>query len=155
MYSGYYYIGVLNDENNLTHHGIKGMKWGVRRFQNPDGTLTEAGKKRQEQKRTKNENKKEVKRRRNVLRNRRILSDKDLEKEIHRLQLEKQLKDLERNDVRSGQQFVNNVLKQVGTKVVTGALVGATAYGLKAALTKDFNIKEAANFMFPNPNKKK
>lgn len=30
----------------LAHHGIKGQKWGVRRFQNPDGTLTEEGKKR-------------------------------------------------------------------------------------------------------------
>ena len=30
----------------LYHHGIKGMKWGVRRFRNEDGSLTDAGKKR-------------------------------------------------------------------------------------------------------------
>lgn len=30
--------------NELYHHGIKGQKWGVRRFRNEDGTLTEAGK---------------------------------------------------------------------------------------------------------------
>ena len=35
---------VYSDE--LTHHGIKGQKWGTRRWQNPDGTLTEAGKRR-------------------------------------------------------------------------------------------------------------
>lgn len=33
-------------ENELYHHGIKGQKWGVRRYQNPDGSLTLAGKKR-------------------------------------------------------------------------------------------------------------
>jgi len=32
--------------NELYHHGIKGQKWGVRRFQNSDGSLTAAGKKR-------------------------------------------------------------------------------------------------------------
>lgn len=31
--------------NELYHHGVKGQKWGVRRFQNPDGTLTDAGRK--------------------------------------------------------------------------------------------------------------
>ena len=31
----------------LMHHGIKGQKWGVRRFQNEDGSLTSAGKARQ------------------------------------------------------------------------------------------------------------
>lgn len=30
----------------LCHHGVKGMKWGVRRYQNKDGSLTYAGKKR-------------------------------------------------------------------------------------------------------------
>lgn len=32
--------------NELQHHGIKGQKWGVRRLQNKDGSLTPAGKKR-------------------------------------------------------------------------------------------------------------
>lgn len=42
MYNEYY---LIYDEE-LYHHGIKGMKWGVRRYQNPDGSLTPAGYKR-------------------------------------------------------------------------------------------------------------
>ena len=33
-------------ENELTHWGTKGMRWGIRRYQNKDGTLTPAGRKR-------------------------------------------------------------------------------------------------------------
>ena len=40
---GTFYNSKLTE---LYHFGIKGMKWGVRRFQNEDGTFTEAGKKR-------------------------------------------------------------------------------------------------------------
>lgn len=40
-----YYIDY-DDSIYLMHHGIKGQKWGVRRFQNANGSLTSAGKKR-------------------------------------------------------------------------------------------------------------
>ena len=48
MFSNYILTsnGSFISQNELYHHGIKGMKWGVRRFQNEDGSLTTAGKKR-------------------------------------------------------------------------------------------------------------
>ena len=39
-----YYVAGIPYSSELYHHGIKGQKWGVRRFQNPDGTLTSLGK---------------------------------------------------------------------------------------------------------------
>lgn len=36
-------MGEFYDYNFLCHYGIKGMKWGIRRYQNPDGSLTAEG----------------------------------------------------------------------------------------------------------------
>lgn len=42
---------IDRDSEYLAHHGILGQKWGIRRFQNPDGTLTAEGKARYGQQR--------------------------------------------------------------------------------------------------------
>lgn len=40
------YLDKPDPQTFIAHHGIKGQKWGVRRFQNADGSLTKAGKER-------------------------------------------------------------------------------------------------------------
>lgn len=54
------------EEEILVHHGILNMKWGIRRFQNKDGSLTEAGKKRYRKNNPGNEEERLVKSKRRV-----------------------------------------------------------------------------------------
>ena len=57
------YCGALASSDYLAHHGVKGMRWGVRRYQREDGSLTSAGKKQK----LKNEHKNEAEKKRGSL----------------------------------------------------------------------------------------
>lgn len=132
------------DELELQHHGIKGQKWGIRRFQNADGSLTAAGKQRVS----------EVKKRTDS-RNRGTLSNAQLKAKIERLQLEKQLRELTNQEVNSGRVYTQKILKDVGSRVLTTVTTGAILYAGKAAVSGSFDSKEFANAIFNGGPKKK
>lgn len=141
------------DNNELYHHGIKGMKWGVRRYQNKDGTLTNAGKRRRSK--TESADHKAKTDRKKAFKNRRTMSDADLKKRIDRLKMEKEFKELTQNDIAPGKKFASEIMTSAGKKALTVAAAGAMTYAVKVAMTKKFDIKEAANYIAANPNKKK
>ena len=137
------------DRTELYHHGIKGMKWGIRRYQNKDGSLTPAGKKRYSSK-----DSEERASRQADVKNRRTLSTADIQKKIERLKLERQFKNLTEEDISPGKKLVSDILQSAGKTVLSNAAAGAMAYAARVALTKKFDAKEAANYIAPNPNKK-
>lgn len=135
--------------NNLRHHGIPGQKWGVRRFQNKDGSLTAAGKKR-----AKDGNSVVKDERKEASKNRRNLSDADLKKRIERMKLEKEMKDLTDADLSPGKKFINEVLSTSGKRVATTVVTGATLYAIKVGLEGKIDFKEAASYLAPRPKNK-
>ena len=77
----------------LMHYGIFGMKWGVRRFQNPDGTRTEAGKLRE--KKARNSDKPHYNlSAKTVKKNMDQMNDAELQKALNRLNMQNQVKNL-------------------------------------------------------------
>lgn len=128
----------------LAHHGIKGQKWGVRRYQNPDGSLTAEGRKRNglspekkksgvkkmiENAQKKTEAKKqatEAERHENLkkhVRNhpasiykfRDEFSDKEINDLVTKIQSDRKLKDIRDEEIQRGWARVNKMASNLGT----------------------------------------
>ena len=128
-----------NYSNELYHHGIKGQKWGVRRFQNGDGSLTNAGRKRYDDSDGSRPKAKPV-----------------MKKSKHRQNLENKY----RQQGMSPKEAEVAADKRIKTeKIIAGVgamtLAAATAYvvGKKIAYNKDGTIKAGTNIQRITRNK--
>lgn len=103
------------NNNQLYHHGIKGMKWGVRRYRNEDGSLTNAGKKRYAEKEPVHEDYAKVHDNKSV----KSMSDAELNARNKRLQAERQYETMTKK--------TNRGVKAVKAIIAAGALAGGVA----------------------------
>ncbi len=136
--------------NELYHHGIKGMHWGIRRYQNSDGTYTDAGKRRErvaDERRARQNDKiarKEATRQRSWnAKNSALLSDEELTNQILRLQREKQLKDLTAQTVRPGKKKALDYMERYGSQALSAIVTAGTAAYVTNAMTARSNKRLA------------
>lgn len=145
---------IQNEE--LYHYGTKGQKWGIRRYQYKDGTLTPLGRKRLE-KSTKERtkllgNSDRLKETVPVKKSAKDLSDEELRSTINRLQMEKQLADLTRQpETKKGKSVAGQILSKSGQAAASTLTTAAFTYLGKQAIKnmagekvykEMFNIKD-------------
>lgn len=88
---------IYSNPDELYHHGVKGMKWGVRRFQNVDGTRISRGNTR-----------------RATYKRSKSMSDERLRRETNRLNMERNYRQAVANDRKDGRAQATNTLAKAG-----------------------------------------
>lgn len=113
---------TYNTTPELYHWGIKGMKWGVRRYQNKDGSLTPAGQKRYSEDTVHEDHAK------TSPKSVKSMSDRELREAINRIQMERQYSQLATREVSAGRKFVSSVLSESAKEIAKSYV---TKYGKK------------------------
>lgn len=97
-------------DSYLAHYGIKGMKWGVRRYQNKDGSYTAAGKRRRYNNSSDYEETRSLRKK-----NYRELSNEELKKLNKRMNLEAEYQRLNPQGIFRGQKAAKTIIGLAGT----------------------------------------
>lgn len=135
----------MSYDDRLYHHGIKGMKWGVRRFQTKSGALTALGKKLRRFKSKGDDAPDTDVKKASKPKTVKDMSDSELRSAINRLEMEKRYKELNPEQVSKGKKFVNTVLNNV---------VAPAAEDVAKQLTKSYMV-DAVNKAFKLPDELK
>ena len=138
---------VLDESENLylDHYGVKGMRWGHRKRKVSSSSRTGRNIRSRPTQR---------KSRREMKRNRRTLSEADLNRNLDRLRKEKQLKELIDEDVNPGKKYIQDVLKKSGDKLLPAAIAAGGAYALAQVMDVKMSKGDIFNLAVPAPNNK-
>ena len=138
----------------LQHHGVKGQRWGVRRYQNKDGSLTSAGKKRRsmsevvkdahEAIKQKQARDAEEKRKQDLTDDKlsaKDMTDAELKSRIERLRLEQSYNQAVQQTqvVSRGEIIMSKYLGPAAKKILWDTTVDLTAQTVKVAFAKAVN----------------
>lgn len=143
------------DYTEMYHTGVLGMKWGIKKTtptsnsSSPDKNASEAVNSNKNASESSNPNKDKQQELKTSIKNRRLLSNDEIREKIERIKLEREFKNIANEDLSAGRKIVEDVLKYAVTEAGKKMLTGALMYGTRAAMTKQFSLIEAADYVVP------